>query len=50
MTSGQTAGIDGIPAELITNAGRDVKEALFKLVSNIYKSGYIPNDFGKTIL
>lgn len=47
MKSGKTAGIDGIQAELITNAGRDVKEALFKLVSHIHKTGDIPNDFGK---
>jgi len=49
LPKGKACGIDNIPAELIQSMGEKGMEIMVKLINKIYNSGYIPDDFRKSI-
>ena len=50
MKNGKAPGIDGLQAELLKWAGPKVKDYLFRLVSHIYETGIVPNDYKHNII
>ena len=49
LPKGKACGIDNIPAELLQSMGEKGMEIMVKLINKIYNSGYIPEDFRKSI-
>lgn len=49
LPKGKTCGEDSIAAELLQCMGEKGLEIMVKLINKIYKSGYIPEDFRKSI-
>lgn len=50
LANNKAMGIDDIPAELIKNAGENMKQILLKLIRSIYDTGELPTDFQKCIM
>jgi len=49
LPKGKACGEDNIPAELLQSMGEKGLDIMTKLINKIYKSGYIPEDFRKSI-
>src|SRR6267154_1151216 len=49
LSKGKTCSNDNISAELLQGMGEKGIEIMTSLINNIYKSGYIPEDFRKSI-
>ena len=46
----KTHGLDNIPTELLQALDEETKHTLYCLISNIYTTGKIPDDFKKSIM
>jgi len=49
LPKGKACGLDNISAELLQEMGEKGTEIMTSLINKIYKSGYIPEDFRKSI-
>src|SRR5206468_2940859 len=49
LPKGKACGSDNIPAELLQGMGEDCIDIMAKLINKIYNTGYIPEDFRKSI-
>ena len=49
LPKGKACSNDNISAELLQGMGEKVLEVMTSLINKIYKSGYIPEDFRKSI-
>src|SRR5206468_3366229 len=49
LPKGKACGEENIPAELLQYMGEEGLQAVTRLMNKIYKSGYIPQDFRKSI-
>ena len=50
LPKGKSCGSDDIAEELLQSMGERGIESITRLINNIYKSGYIPEDFRKVYL
>lgn len=50
LSRNKAAGVDNIPAELLSSLGEDVLNKLFSIVSRMYETGEVPSDFKKNVI
>ena len=50
MKNGKALGIDGIPAELLKQGGKEMVKRITRLCNHVWKSGEVPRDWKDVII